>query len=148
MNADKVETRILSDHKDLRGVLHALEQHLHQPLDSDGWLGNLREELCGLVDLCSVHFGLEEETGLHVELRERSPHLASRLERLVSDHGRILGALQKLVTDLPEPSTALNQAHPLKAAVLEALQTLREHERAENAIMMEAYWDDLGGESG
>lgn len=148
MNADDIGAKILSDHEDLGGLLQALEQHLVQPTDSDGWLGSLRESLSGLVDLCSTHFKVEEETGLHIELREQSPRLAGRLERLISDHDRILGTLQKLIADLPAETIGPAEAGPFKERVLSAVETLHEHERAENEIMMDAYWDDLGGEAG
>ena len=147
MNANELGAKILSDHKDLRGVLQALEEHLEQPTDSHGWLRSLRETLAGLLELCTAHFRLEEETGVHVQLREDSPHLASRLERLASDHSRILEELKKLVAALPH-SIELEATVSLKATVLGALDNLREHERAESAIMMDAYWDDLGGEGG
>ena len=148
MSADEVEAKILADHKDLRGVLEALETHVDQSADSDDWATTLQGAFCGLVDLCTAHFGLEEETGVHLELRQESPHLASRLEKLLSDHGRILGALRTLTADLARPSGERDDVERLKARALEALEALREHERAESAIMMEAYWDDLGGESG
>ena len=148
MTADEIEAQILSDHKDLRGVLQALEEHLEQPIDSEGWLPSLSEALGSLLDLCTAHFQLEEETGLHVQLREESPHLATRLERLASDHCRILEELGKLLADLPVHSIELDETAPLKATVLGTLDILREHERAESAVMMDAYWDDLGGESG
>ena len=146
MNARDVGAKILSDHRDLRGALQALEQHLQQPADSQGWIGSLRDGLSGLVDLCSAHFEVEEQTGLHIQLREQSPRLAFRLERLVSDHRRILEGLQELARDLPAETIGRNEADPLKERVLRALETLHEHERAENEIMMDAYWDDLGGE--
>ena len=148
MNAEHLGAKILSEHKDLRGVLQALEQHLEQPADSDRWLEHLREALSGLVDLCSDHFAVEEETGLHVELREQSPRLAFRLEKLVSEHDGILDTLRKLVTDLPAKAVGPNEANPCKDRVQRALETVRSHERAESEIMMDAYWDDLGGESG
>lgn len=148
MNTDHVGAKILSEHKNLRALLRELEQHLQQPAGSGAWLENLRQALFGLVDLCSEHFKLEEQTGLHVELREQSPRLASRLEKLLSDHGRILEGLRQLVADLPTESMAPSDTEPLKERILGVMETVREHERAENEVMMDAYWEDLGGEAG
>ena len=148
MNTENIGAKILSQHKDLRALLQALERHIQQPAGSDAWLESLREALSGLVDLCSEHFTLEEQTGLHVELREQSPRLAFRLEKLLSDHSRILEALRKLVAGLPTESIASSEADPLKERVLGVLEAFHEHERAENEIMMDAYWEDLGGEAG
>ncbi|MGD8316864.1 MAG: hemerythrin domain-containing protein [Myxococcales bacterium] len=148
MNTENTGAQILSEHKHLRALLQALEQHLQQPVDSDAWLPRLRNMLSGLVDLCSDHFRLEEETGLHIQLRDQSPRLASRLEQLLSDHSRILDELQKVAADLPTDSVVANEVGPLKERALGALQDIREHERAENEVMMDAYWDDLGGEAG
>jgi iron-sulfur cluster repair protein YtfE (RIC family) len=148
MNTDDIGAKILSEHKDLRALLQALDRHVQQPVGSDAWLENLRETLSGLVDLCSEHFRLEEQAGLHVQIREQSPRLASRLEKLLSDHRRILDALRKLVADLPRESIASSEADPLKERVLGVLEAVHEHEQAENEVMMDAYWVDLGGEAG
>jgi len=148
MNAVNVGDKILSEHENLRALLRALEQQVEQSADSDAWLENLRETLSRLVDLCAEHFELEERAGLHVELREQSPRLASRLEKLLSDHSRILGALRRLVTDLPTESTASGGVDALKERILDTVAAVHEHERAENEIMMDAYWEDLGGEAG
>lgn len=148
MSTDDIGAKILSDHENLRAVLQTLEQHVQQPSGSDAWLENLRETLSRLVDLCSEHFRLEEQAGLHVQLREQSPRLAFRLEKLLSDHFRILETLRRLVTDLPTESIAPGEASPLKERVLDVLGAVDRHERAENEVMMDAYWQDLGGEAG
>ena len=148
MNTEHVGAKILSEHEDLRALLQTLERQVQQPAGPDAWLENLRETLSRLVDLCSEHFRLEEQAGLHVQLREQSPRLAFRLEKLLSDHARILEALRKLVTDLPIESIASGGVDPLKERVLGVLEAVHEHERAENEIMMDAYWQDLGGEAG
>lgn len=148
MNTNNVGAKILSEHQHLRALLKALEQHLQQPGESDVWLTGLRDMLAGLVDVCSEHFKLEEEAELHVQLREQSPRLASRLEKLLAEHARILAELQKLVADLATPSAAPGQTERLKQQVSSALEEVRQHERAENEVMMDAYWDDLGGEAG
>ena len=148
MNTDHVGAKILSEHEGLRALLQAVERHIQQPAGSDGWLEKLRESLSGLIDVCSEHFRLEEQAGLHVQLREESPRLAFRLEKLLSDHSGILEALRKLVTDLPTEAIASGDADPLKERVLGVLEAVHEHERAENEVMMDAYWEDLGGEAG
>lgn len=148
MNTDNIGAKILSEHENLRALLQTLEQQVQQPAGSDAWLQNLRETLSRLVDLCSEHFRLEEQAGLHVQLREQSPRLAFRLERLLVDHFRILEALRKLVAVLPTESIASGEAGPLKERVLGVLEAVDEHERAENEVMMDAYWEDLGGEAG
>ena len=148
MNTENVGAKILSEHENLRALLQKLERQVQQPAGSDAWLEKLRELLSGLVDLCSEHFRLEEQAGLHVQLREQSPRLAFRLEKLLSDHFRILEALQNLVTDVSPDSVASGESAPLKERILGVLEAVHEHERAENEVMMDAYWDDLGGEDG
>ncbi len=148
MNTDDIGAKILSEHEDLHALLQALERHVQQSAGSDAWLENLRKKLSGLVDLCSEHFRLEEQAGLHAQVREKSPRLAFRLEKLLSDHFRILEGLRKLVGDLPTRSITSGEADPLKERVLGLLEAVRDHERAENEVMMDAYWEDLGGETG
>lgn len=148
MNTENIGAQILSDHKDLRALLEALERHVALSAGSEAWIGGLRETLSSLVDLCSEHFQLEERIGLHVQLREQSPRLAFRLEKLLAEHSRILDALRTLVTDLPTETPAAREADALKERVRGVLEAVQEHERSENEVMMDAYWDDLGGEAG
>ncbi len=148
MNTEHVGTKILSEHKDLRALLRALEQHVRQPGSSRAWLESLREPLSALANRCSEHFQLEERAGLHVQLRDQSPRLAFRLEKLLSEHPRILAALQKLVVDLSGEAVSAGEAELFRERILAAVDAVREHERAENDVMMDAYWEDLGGEAG
>jgi predicted membrane chloride channel (bestrophin family) len=139
---------ILSDHEDLREMMRGLEQHLWQATDLDReWLTTLRKALHDFAEACRAHFRDEERGGLHLQLRDRSPRLAFRLQQLVYDHPRILVALQELVADFP-PDEAMkpNELRSLKERVQSALEVVHAHERAETEITMDAYWDDLGGE--
>lgn len=140
--------RLLSDHEDLREMMRVLEQHLWRATDSDrGWLTTLREALHGFVGACQAHFKDEERGGLHLQLRDRSPRFANRLQRLVYDHPRILVTLEELVADFPAyEAMTPNELRSLKERVQSALDVVHAHERAETAIAMEVYWDDLGGE--
>lgn len=109
---------------------------------------NLRRTLSDLVDLCAEHFRLEEQAGLHVQLRDQSPRLAFRLQKLLAEHSGILDTLEKLVTELPAQAVTSRDVEPLKQSVSVALEAVRQHERAENEVMMDAYWEDIGGEAG
>lgn len=148
MSTKNVGATILSEHERLRVQLRALERQVRQAPASDAALQTLCEGLTRLVDLCTEHFRLEEEAGLHLQIREASPRLASRLEKLLSDHSRLLDELRQLAADCSDQSLAAPGAEPLNARALGVVAALREHERAENEVMMDAYWDDLGGESG
>ncbi|MBW2509422.1 MAG: hemerythrin domain-containing protein [Deltaproteobacteria bacterium] len=148
MSTESVGAQILSEHKDLRGLLRGLEQQAQRPVGSRGWVESVRAPLSQLADRCSEHFRLEEQAGLHVQLRDQSPRLAFKLERLLSEHGQILEVLSNLVGDLSREAAPPGEAEPLKERVLAAVEAIREHERAENEAMMDAYWEDLGGEAG
>lgn len=142
--------QILSDHGNLRERLQGLEQHLWQPVDSVGeWLTTLREALHDLAEECRAHFRDEEFGGLHHQLRDHSPRLTFRLQRLVFDHPRILAALKDLAAHFPvDELMKRNELRSLKERVQSALEMVHAHERAETKVAMDAYWDDLGGESG
>lgn len=148
MNTEHVGAKILSEHQGLRAHLRALEAHVRQPTVSDAALQTLREMVSKLIDLCSEHFRLEEQAGLHVQIREASPRLASRSEKLLDEHARLLDALRRLMVDCSVPSLSKGDAEALDRRVLVVIEALREHERTENEVMLDAYWDDLGGESG
>ena len=148
MSTESIGAKILSEHKDLRALLRALEQHAQRPAGSREWAESVLAPLSELADRCSEHFRLEEQAGLHVQLRDQSPRLAFQLERLLSEHSQILEVLRKLVKNLQAQALAQGEAEPLKERVLAAVEAVREHERAENEAMMDAYWEDLGGEAG
>jgi len=148
MNTENVGARILSEHKNLRALLRKVERSVQQPAGSDAWMENLRRTLSDLVDLCAEHFRLEEQAGLHVQLRDQSPRLAFRLQKLLAEHSGILDTLEKLVTELPAQAVTSRDVEPLKQSVSVALEAVRQHERAENEVMMDAYWEDIGGEAG
>lgn len=147
---DGAKSEILSNHGDLREMLRGLEQHLWQPVDSVGqWLATLREALHDLVEACRAHFRDEEVGGLHLQLRQHSPRLTIRLQQLVFDHPRILVALQDLAVHFPANEVITrNELRSLKERVQSTLEMVHAHERAETRVTMDAYWDDLGGESG
>lgn len=148
MGTENVGATILSQHETLRSRLRALEEQVRQPVASDAALQSLSEMLSSLVALCSAHFRREEDAGLHLELREASPRLASRLEKLLADHTRLLEQLRELAADCSDASRARAESPPVNERALDVVSALRAHERAENEVMMDAYWDDLGGESG
>ena len=148
MTTEKVGAEILSDHNTLRALIGALEKHFQQRADAELWYETLREKVSALVDLCCEHFRLEEQSGLHVQLRQQSPRHAFRLEKLLGEHASILAGLQNLATDLATDSITAIETDSLKERVLLALESVRQHESAENEVMTDVYWDDLGGEAG
>jgi hypothetical protein len=82
-------------------------------------------------------------------------------ENLLSDHPRFGPQISKLVAEHPRIiqlfTAAANHAAPsgspeqrengaLVSHVQLALATLKRHEAEENEMIMNAYWDDLGGQ--
>lgn len=143
---DESRTEILNAHEGVRGQLAKLEQYLQQPIALDGQLIiNLSEMLHKLVETLRSHFDQEESAGMHVELRVRFPRLASRFERVMSEHPRILNTLEDLLGDLRVEETVDSQKlRSVRERVQQAVEMLHEHERAETTIIMDAYWEDLG----
>jgi len=65
------------------------------------------------------------------------------------DHPRILAALKELAAHFPAHEVMeRSELRSLKERVRSALEMVHAHERAETKVTMDAYWDDIGGESG
>ncbi|RMG09731.1 MAG: hypothetical protein D6731_19070 [Planctomycetota bacterium] len=107
-------------------------------------LERLPELLAPLAADLEAHFAEEEGPGgLFEQLRADAPHTDPKVQGFEAEHRALLAALRDLRTQTDE-------AVRLRAAVDEArralVHRLRRHHAAEEALVLEAYTQDIGGE--
>jgi len=95
-----------------------------------------------LQEEATEHYrGEELPDGLFEELRTRSPENIARVDALVDQHDQILEALQFLMDQYEEIQLILEG---LNEQTTRLLTTMEQHEREEAALVMDAYYLDLG----
>jgi len=123
-----------SDHRAIRAVLDALEAATELPA--------VRAAVEQLQGSLPSHFTDEEGTGgLFEELRLVQPALGHRLERLCEDHVSLKARLEGLTELVERAEAAMEELHCAKRAFV---AHLRDHEESERAILVDAYYVDLG----
>lgn len=148
--SSKSRNEVLADHEEVHALVEELEQQLADPKAGDGPdPTKLYAALSELQTRLAVHFEAEEAGGVHEQLKDEAPRLARQLDRLFADHPVIIKRLGRLVIDFSEagsyPPERLQQ---LFGETIELLGHITEHEAAENRVMLDAYWNDVGGEAG
>ena len=139
---------------------HAAHRRLHARFDDvDAALATTSADASGTEHRAAVvdrleqgalalieHFAQEEsENGFFSEALAAEPRLHARVEQLRSEHP----ALQRELTALIDEARAAADAEAWSAATRRYrafADGLRRHENAENAIVAEAFGDDIGGQ--
>ena len=136
----------LHEHEGCMELLSDLEECLdRRPYDPQRWPAELKEKLVRLASALREHFECEESGALFRRLPERHPSLAAPLARLEAEHPKMLDALDTLLRKaeiLDEPETL--DLRELSAHVQLFAARFRRHEAAENELVVEAYWNDVG----
>ena len=136
----------LDEHRECMAYVSKLEACLdHQPDDSSLWIGQLLDHLPGLARTMREHFEDEERGPLFAELPQRHPHVSDRLDALKNEHPRMLVEIDKII-DLTGGmrDAEVYELRELNARIQLFVARLRRHEAAENELMYELYWNDIG----
>lgn len=104
-------------------------------LDVSARVARLQSEL-------AEHFAEEERVGFVPQALARAPRLSRRARDIVSQHDLLRVALSKVAAKLGRSTTDWED---VERAFLDFTAALREHEKLENALIDEAFKDDLGG---
>jgi hemerythrin len=128
-------TRVRRAHKGIAGLL--------DDLDGSRSPDRNAEILSELGELLPRHFADEEAPdGLFDHLRARRPRIHEQLEALREEHRSILEILQALRAAKASTRDEASRMENLKGAFL---RKLRGHERNENLLVMDVYFQDEGG---
>ncbi len=136
----------LDDHRECMQVVSELEACLDQPPDDPSrWVARLLEHLPGLARTMREHFEDEEGGLLFAEIPHRRPRFAVRLEALKEEHPRLLVEIAKVTKAAGNLRGAeVYELRELNARIQLLVARLRRHEAAENELIFEIYWDDIG----
>ena len=127
-------------------IVAEVEACLEARPDGEGrWAAVLIEKLSRLDVALRDHFRSEEQGALYGVLPERLPHLAERLGELQKEHGRILEMIRDTIDEANRQRDATPQEMPrLRALVQLVVATIERHEAAENELVVEAHWGEVG----
>lgn len=117
-----------------------------KPDDPPRWVAELKRRLAALRESLGHHFEGEEAGPMFRELPTRHPRLAPRLADLEAEHATMIEAMDRLLEKAgalgPEPETF--ELRELNARTQLLVANIRRHEAAENEIVVQAYWDEVG----
>ena len=128
-------SRIRRAHKGIAGLLDELDGRRTPERNA--------EILKELGEVLPTHFADEEAPdGLFEHLRARRPRIHEQLTALREEHRSILEILQTLRAAKASTRDEASRMENLKGAFL---RKLRGHERNENLLVMDVYFQDEGG---
>jgi len=136
----------LDEHRECMQFVSALEACLDRQPDGSGrWVADLLEHLPGLARTMREHFEGEERGPLYGDLPQRRPRTATRLEALKVEHPLMLAEIAKIIDIAGDMGDAeIYELRELNARIQLFVARLRRHEAAENELIFEVYWDDVG----
>jgi len=131
-------------HEDLRHLLDRLELLLSAPPDtlpSSRTRRVIETEIRALKRVVSHHFAYEEKNGYLGGISKSKPRLSHEAEKLCAQHAEIRGRLESLVAACADPENDIDR---IGESARTALDLLRHHERAENALLERILVDETG----
>ena len=140
--------QIENEHKALHISLNQLDTAFDElPVSENfqNWKLGLLWQLRDFQNQLQKHFDLEESGGFTADMTRVAPHLVSKIEDLEEDHLKIISDLIHILDVLKSISRADSaKIDRVKCRVEGLLSFIRKHETAENAIIQEAYFQDMG----
>ena len=137
--------KAIAEHAHLREAVDRLDQALHQNPGPE-WVQRCRSLADTVMKDLREHFAWEEKGGLFqgasdfARFEVRAAHLMAMHPGLLSKFEAIKEKLEGMV----DPSQKVLQ--DLRQHLRLGIAALRHHEEQENDLVMEAYWDDQGGD--
>ena len=138
---------IKDDNRELKTLLDKIAPLAEHPQVAVNHWRELVELLAGLRDQLAFHFTLEEAYGYFEDPIDVAPRLSEQADELRSEHGdlyadvvRISEALQDLPLDRPTE----DDLSMLQQMCGEFLHRFDHHEARENALISQAFNEDIG----
>ncbi len=112
-----------------------------------GQVGKFADVLSALRDQLAMHFALEEAYGYFDDAVTEAPRLSTRASRLRDEHRELFTGLCRLL-DQVEHARLRHGKHRVPAKIEQVFtefhQAFQRHESDENALILEAFNDDIG----
>jgi hypothetical protein len=136
----------LEEHSGCMKLVVELEACLdRRPDDPVRWLAELTDQLSRLTGALGRHFETEESGPIFRSLPTRHPRLADPLAALEAEHSVMLAELGDVVSTAKAlESPEIFEIRELNARVQLFVARIRRHEAAENELVVQAYWDEVG----
>lgn len=138
---EDVAAQLNEEHQRVHGLMAALLEARRKYLDSQGD-GSWRSAMHLLAEFThhmDCHFSFEEREGFMVHVTRRQPALVPQLEELRREHESLRNDFQDLLA-VCERSLSDSTRTQLLGPQLDAiLERLEQHERAENAMVQDAF---------
>lgn len=136
----------LAEHRHCMEVVAEVEACLDRQPDRDGaWLSDLLRKLPKLSETLRDHFAAEEKGPLFEKIPYSHPQFASTLQDLKDEHGRITSTVESIIRKAGQLQDAeIFELRELNAQIQLLIATIRRHEAAENEVVVQAHWDEVG----
>ena len=132
----------------LRDLLHDVNDSLDDQWRCDEHACQVVELLKGLSRQVSSHFELEEAADFFADPEVTALELAGLVDRLRSEHralfAEISGVVQQAESLVACASRSESDRRRITARIHVFCHRLREHERRENELLLQAYGEDVG----
>lgn len=92
------------------------------------------------------HFDHEETGGYFGEAIDTAPQLSERADALLAEHAQLAEKLVALQHRADTQISSTRWWHALEQDFNDFMDRFSAHEKAENALLQEAYFDDIGAE--
>jgi len=92
------------------------------------------------------HFDHEESGGYFGEAIDAAPRLSERADALLAEHAQMAEQLVALQHRAATQISSTRWWHALESDFIDFMDRFSAHEKAENALLQEAYFDDIGAE--
>lgn len=139
------QTQIRDDHATIFKLVASIEANLGARMKPEEWVTSVTHQLMALGELLVPHFRLERDAELYDHGHSHAPHLAEEFKRLERQHQEFLneiGAVLALARSAMDPDPELVQR--LSARVTALFAAMREHESAENELLIRYVGEDDG----
>lgn len=131
------------EHEELRDLLGAVTRALSQRHDT---VDRVAELLTTLSEHAQTHFDQEESSGFFEQVVAKAPRLSDRADALLQEHAALRETLRSLATQARENRTSPDWWDDMEKGFHDFSKRLMHHESEENAILQEAYGQDIGSQ--
>ena len=146
MKSDRAQSdteSIVHEHAQLRLILDSVRETL---LDRQATPQVVAAMIIELSSRIKQHFDHEEQGGFFEEVIDVAPRLSDRAEALLQQHLEFVDQLDLLQQHAESPAPSDSWWARLIQLFDEFLHRFLAHEQAENALLLQAYNEDIGAE--
>lgn len=131
------------EHDELRNLLGEVHRALSKRQDT---VDRIAELLTSLGEHAQTHFDREEANGFFEQVTAQAPRLSERANTLLKEHIALREAIRSLSVRARENRSSPDWWEEIEAEFHAFSKRLMQHESEENAILQDAYGQDIGSQ--